>query len=150
MSNMPKKRVPWSGTQTVAEACEEQLPNDPADLEAFLADYVDPYGRTTYREEDELVGDYSELLDLMHQLHQVWPDQRFGQLVSNVVLFASKKDFGNAYSIPDRVFLDTLRKLVRSQQARLAANAESREGQDGSPAETASVGGRLPATASVK
>ena len=150
MSNVPTEKAPWSGTKTVAEACDEQLPKDPNDLEAFLADHVDPYGRTKYREEDELVGDYTELLDLMHQLHQVWPDQRFGQLVSNVVLFASKNDFGNAYNIPDRVFLDTLRKLVKSQQARLADAAESEDGQDDSPAETATVGGRRPTTASVE
>jgi hypothetical protein len=88
---------------------DEQYPLPPE-----LADVVDEYDLA---HNEEVIPDYTELFDALRQVHELHPDWRFGQIVTNLAAMAGTTAIGDAYQVPDERLLKVARDYVRQRRA---------------------------------
>jgi hypothetical protein len=75
-----------------------------------LQNVVDEYDRA---HNDDVLTDYVELFEILRQIHEIHPDWRFGQIITNLASFAGTTTPGTAYDVPDERLLKTARDYLR-------------------------------------
>ena len=116
------------------------MAQEPKDIDALIAEIKagveanpDPYGRRWDGPEEQWVEnleDWGQIFDTMRDLHRIFPDMRFGQLVSYLAGSAGTVRSGDVYGVPDPHFLRSARRFLAAQHERLG-----RESSDGDASE---------------
>jgi len=82
----------------------------PSDLREGLKGYKDPYGRNGGA---EILKDWAPIFDVLRELHEAHPEWRFGQLVTNLAVWAGENEAGDTYTVPDERLLESARRHLR-------------------------------------
>ena len=110
------------------------MPQSPKNVDELMAKLKadaeakpDPYGRRwdgPDEQWEENLDDWGPIFDALRQLHGVFPDMRFGQLVSYLAGSAGTVRSGDIYGVPDPHLLRAAQRFLRHQRERLAAGAD--------------------------
>jgi hypothetical protein len=89
-----------------------------AELPPELKNVVDEYDSA---HNADTLRDYSELFDVLRQIHELHPQWRFGQIVTNLMMFAGTTQPGDVYSVPDERLLQVAKEYLARRRAPAAA-----------------------------
>ena len=91
--------------------------NSKYELPPELRDVVDEYDRDRNA---EVLEDYETLFDVLRRMHRLYPDWRFGQMITNLAAWSGKTREGNVYDVPDERLIEVARRHLTTREAEAA------------------------------
>ena len=83
------------------------------ELPPELRDLVDEYDRDRHA---EVLQDYDALFRVLREMHQLYPEWRFGQMIANLATWSGKTRPGNVYDVPDERLVEAAREHLAARQ----------------------------------
>jgi len=106
-------------TRVPARRQENRMPGRTPEheLPPELRNLIDEYDRDRNA---EVLEDYEALFDAFRQMHRLYPDWRFGQMIANLATWSGKTRDGNVYDVPDERLLEVARQHLAKRQLETA------------------------------